>query len=145
MSKSPLSGVIQRSRWGSALYVFLGIELFVLVSSYWRYVLVTTTFGAINFYPPTSVSITIKEVIFGYVILAYILTDILAVMAVRYRHPRSLRLMWISFGGVVFLAIATISTAWMWQNMLFFAIFLLFSYGKILLVRQLFKNNSKRD
>ena len=126
----------RRSAWQTAAYVLLAIELFVLITGYWRFILVMTSFGVIDFYLPTAVTISLSGVLMGYGLLAFIVTDLVAVVAVYRQHPRAVFWLRISFFWIVGLALLTLTTAWIWQNAVFFFLWLLLSATKVFIVQR---------
>lgn len=132
----------QRALWWTATYFLLVLEIFVLLTGYWRFLLIMTSFGVIDFYQPVVVNITAGGIIFGYGLLAFIVTDVLAWIAVHRRRIWSVRLLWVSFGWVAALTLVTLTTAWLWQNAVFFGIWLVLSAGKALIVQRGLKLSS---
>lgn len=144
MADTAHSSAYRRSLWRTVTYFLLVIELFVLLTGYWRFLLITTSFGVIDFYRPEVVNITAGGIFFGYGLLAFIVTDVLAWIAVHRRRIRSVKILWVSFGWVAALALVTLTTVWLWQNAVFFGIWLMLSAGRALIVQQGLKLSSSK-
>lgn len=133
----PSNGVAARERWlwQRSLYVLQAVGFLGLVLSYWHVAYLAVSFGAFD--TAARVTLTTQDQLIGLYVAAFIIVDGWVCWTLRRLSIVTMRLLKVSFGLTVGLALFTIATAPRWENVLYFSLVCFGSGMKVFIAHRL--------
>lgn len=133
----PRNPVAERERWlwQRSLYILQAVGFLGLLLSYWHVSYLALTFGAFD--PVARVTLTTQDQLIGLYLAAFIVVDGWALSQIRRLSALTVRLLKVSLGLTIGLAMFTIATAPRWENVLYFVFVCVGSGVKVLIAHRL--------